>query len=105
MHFLENVKFHELNITLGLSSRKPNIPSSNLLDFPSLTLSPMTALNNDEFDQSSSSLGNLSKVEKAIVDKGFYFHLLLMTSSRELEPQLLPLFPLSLLRVSLRLAL
>ncbi|CAJ1978554.1 unnamed protein product [Sphenostylis stenocarpa] len=87
----------------GFSSpHKPEILSPSLLDFPSLTLSPVTPLNDDPFDKSSSpSLGSSSsEEEKAIAEKGFYLHPSPMSTPREFEPQLLPLFPLSSPRVS-----
>ncbi|KAJ7948664.1 VQ motif protein [Quillaja saponaria] len=85
----------------GFSPRKPEILSPSLLDFPSLALSPVTPLNEDPFDKSSSpSLGSSSEEEKAIAEKGFYLHPSPMTTPRESEPQLLPLFPLTSPRVS-----
>ena len=71
--------------------------TSNLLDLPSLTLSPVTPVNDDAFDKSSSSpsLGYLSEEERAIAEKGFYLHPSPMSTPRELEPQLLPLFLLT----------
>lgn len=77
------------------------ILSPSLLDFPSLALSPVTPLNDDPFDKSSPSLGNSSSEEdKAIAEKGFYLHPSPITTPRDSEPQLLPLFPLSSPRVS-----
>ncbi|KAJ7981752.1 VQ motif protein [Quillaja saponaria] len=86
----------------GFSPRKPEILSPSLLDFPSLTLSPVTPLNDDPFNKSSSpSLGSTSsEEEKAIAEKGFYFHPSPMTTPRESKPQLLPLFPVTSPRVS-----
>ncbi|XP_028792957.1 VQ motif-containing protein 4 [Neltuma alba] len=85
----------------GFSSpRKPEILSPSILDFPSLTLSPVTPLNDDPFDKSSPSLGNSSEEEKAIAEKGFYLHPSPMSTPRDSEPQLLPLFPLTSPRVS-----
>ncbi|XP_061350951.1 VQ motif-containing protein 4 [Gastrolobium bilobum] len=85
----------------GFSPRKPEILSPSLLDFPSLALSPVTPLNDDDpFDKSSPSLGNSSEEDKAIAEKGFYLHPSPMTTPRDSEPQLLPLFPLSSPRVS-----
>ncbi|KAI9083561.1 hypothetical protein K1719_034503 [Acacia pycnantha] len=87
--------------TSGFSSpRKPEILSPSILDFPSLTLSPVTPLNDDPFDKSSPSLGNSSEEEKAIAEKGFFLHPSPMSTPRDSEPQLLPLFPLTSPRVS-----
>ena len=83
---------------------KPEILSPSLLDFPSLTLSsPVTPLNDDPFDKSSSlpSLGSTSsEEERAIAEKGFYLHPSPMSTPRDFEPQLLPLFPVTSPRVS-----
>ncbi|XP_004488727.1 VQ motif-containing protein 4 [Cicer arietinum] len=90
----------------GFSPRKlqqqqqQEILSPSLLDFPSLALSPVTPLNDDPFDKSSPSLGNSSEEDKAIAEKGFYLHLSPITTPRESEPQLLPLFPVTSPRVS-----
>ena len=86
----------------GFSPRKTEILSPSLLDFPSLALSPVTPLNKeDPFDKSSSpSLGSSSEEEKAIAEKKFYLHPSPITTPRDSEPQLLPLFPLSSPRVS-----
>ncbi|KAF3970673.1 hypothetical protein ACB098_06G067900 [Castanea mollissima] len=89
--------------TAGFSPRnKPEILSPSLLDFPSLALSPVTPLNGeDPFDKSSSpSLGSSSEEEKAIAEKKFYLHPSPITTPRDAEPQLLPLFPLTSPRVS-----
>ncbi|KAK7405266.1 hypothetical protein VNO78_06466 [Psophocarpus tetragonolobus] len=86
----------------GFSSpQRPEILSPSLLDFPSLTLSPVTPLNDDPFDKSSPSLGSTSsEEEKAISEKGFYLHPSPMSTPREFQPQLLPLFPVTSPRVS-----
>ncbi|KAI4322953.1 hypothetical protein L6164_022599 [Bauhinia variegata] len=85
----------------GFSPRKPEILSPSLLDFPSLALSsPVTPLNDDPFDKSSPSLGNSSEEEKAIAEKKFYLHPSPMSTPRDSEPQLLPLFPVASPRVS-----
>ncbi|CAJ2659786.1 unnamed protein product [Trifolium pratense] len=76
------------------------ILSPSLLDFPSLALSPVTPLNDDAFDKSSPSLGNSSEEDKAIAEKGYYLHPSPITTPRDAEPQLLPLFPVSSPRVS-----
>jgi len=93
--------FARNNNSPGFSPRnKPEILSPSLLDFPSLALSPVTPLNDDPFDKSSPSLGNSSEEEKAIAEKGFYLHPSPMTTPRDSQPQLLPLFPLTSPRVS-----
>ncbi|KAJ1377082.1 hypothetical protein SESBI_49260 [Sesbania bispinosa] len=84
----------------GFSPRNSEILSPSLLDFPSLTLSPVTPLNDDPFDKSSPSLGSSSEEEKAIAEKGFYLHPSPMSTPRDFEPQLLPLFPVTSPRVS-----
>ncbi|VVA16717.1 PREDICTED: VQ [Prunus dulcis] len=89
----------------GFSPRHQEILSPSLLDFPSLTLSPVTPLNDDPFDKSSSSpsLGNSSSEEdRAIAEKGFYLHPSPRTTTtpRDPEPRLLPLFPVTSPRVS-----
>ncbi|KAJ4841904.1 hypothetical protein Tsubulata_011237 [Turnera subulata] len=88
----------------GFSPRtKPEILSPSLLDFPKLTLSsPVTPLNDDPFNKSPSSLGNSSssEEERAIAEKGFYLHPSPMSTPRDSEPQLLPLFPVTSPRVS-----
>ncbi|KAF1884951.1 hypothetical protein Lal_00028840 [Lupinus albus] len=86
----------------NLAYNKPEILSPSLLDFPSLSLlSPITPLNDhDPFDKSSlSSLGSSSEEDRAIAEKGFYLHPSPMSTPREFEPQLLPLFPLTSPRV------
>ncbi|GMH24950.1 hypothetical protein Nepgr_026793 [Nepenthes gracilis] len=84
----------------AFSPRKPEISSPSLLDFPSLTLSPVTPLAEDPFDKSSPSVGNSSQEERAIAEKGFYFHPSPISSARESVPPLLPLFPVTSPRVS-----
>ncbi|XP_054813642.1 VQ motif-containing protein 4-like [Prosopis cineraria] len=95
----------------GFSSRKPDILSPSLLDFPSLSLSPVTPLNDDDgsdpFDKSSSSplltsasLSSSEEEERAIAEKGFYLHPSPLTTPRDSEPPLLPLFPVTSPRVS-----
>ncbi|KAJ8438254.1 hypothetical protein Cgig2_030619 [Carnegiea gigantea] len=83
---------------------KPEILSPSLLDFPSLTLSPVTPLTDDPFDKSSPSVGgggpSAEEEERAIAEKGFYLHPSPLSTPRDSEPQLLPLFPLSSPRVS-----
>ncbi|KAK3179180.1 hypothetical protein Dsin_033083 [Dipteronia sinensis] len=83
----------------------PEILSPSLLDFPKLALSsPVTPLNiDDPFNRSSPSLGtssSSSEEERAIAEKGFYLHPSPISTPRDHEPQLLPLFPLTSPRVS-----
>ncbi|EOY13032.1 VQ motif-containing protein [Theobroma cacao] len=82
------------------SPRNTEILSPSLLDFPKLALSPVTPLNEDPFNKSSPSLGNSSEEEKAIAEKGFYLHPSPMSTPRDTEPQLLPLFPVTSPKVS-----
>ncbi|KAB5534615.1 hypothetical protein DKX38_017701 [Salix brachista] len=86
----------------GFSPRnKPEILSPSLLDFPKLTLSPVTPLNEDPFNKSSPSLGNSSsEEERAIAEKGFYLHPSPISTPRDSEPQLLSLFPVTSPKVS-----
>ncbi|KAI9085923.1 hypothetical protein K1719_032000 [Acacia pycnantha] len=103
----------------GFPPRKPEILSPSLLDFPSLALSPVTPLNDrehstDPFDKSSlspllttttsSSTASLSswseEEERAIAEKGFFLHPSPLTTPRDSEPRLLPLFPVTSPRVS-----
>ncbi|KAE8713056.1 VQ motif-containing protein 33 [Hibiscus syriacus] len=82
------------------SPRNAEILSPSLLDFPKLALSPVTPLNEDTFNKSSPSLGNSYEEDKAIAEKGFYLHPSPMSTPRDTEPQLLPLFPVTSPRVS-----
>ncbi|OMO73275.1 VQ motif-containing protein [Corchorus olitorius] len=84
------------------NNNNSEILSPSLLDFPKLALtSPVTPLNEDPFNKSSPSLGNSSSEEdKAIAEKGFYLHPSPMSTPRDTEPQLLPLFPVTSPRVS-----
>ncbi|RWR96237.1 VQ motif-containing protein 4 [Cinnamomum micranthum f. kanehirae] len=78
----------------GFSPRKPEILSPSMLDFPSLVLSPVTPLIPDPFKRSPAPPGDFSALEeKAIAEKGFYLHPSPMSTPRESEPRLLPLFP------------
>ncbi|CAF1866840.1 VQ motif-containing protein 4-like [Brassica napus] len=80
----------------------PENLSPSILDFPSLVLSPDTPLIRVPFYRT----GSLSKSpssdaeERAMKEKGFYFHPSPSTTPRVLEPRLLPLFPLTSPRVS-----
>ncbi|XP_010482786.1 PREDICTED: VQ motif-containing protein 33 [Camelina sativa] len=74
--------------------------SPSMLDFPKLGLnSPVTPLrsNDDPFNKSSPlSLGNSSSEEdKAIAEKGFYLHPSPVSTPRDSQPLLLPLFPVT----------
>ncbi|KAJ8755042.1 hypothetical protein K2173_016514 [Erythroxylum novogranatense] len=90
------------NAVTGFSPRnKAEILSPSLLDFPKLTLSPVTPLSEDPFNRNSPSLGNSSsEEERAIAEKGFYLHPSPISTPRDSEPQLLPLFPVSSPKVS-----
>ncbi|KAI3741166.1 hypothetical protein L1987_58833 [Smallanthus sonchifolius] len=87
------------------NSNPPEILSPSLLDFPSLALSPVTPLISDPFNRSPLTDGSpnldVGAEEKAIAEKGFYLHPSPATTPRrEVEPQLLPLFPLTSPRLS-----
>lgn len=90
------------NTSAGFSPRQTEILSPSMLDFPRLVLSPVTPLNDDPFNNKSSNLNsNSMEEEKAIAEKGFYFHPSpRSTTPRESQPQLLPLFPVKSPRVS-----
>ncbi|KAI3457451.1 hypothetical protein Pfo_014114 [Paulownia fortunei] len=83
----------------GFSPRKPEILSPSILDFPALVLSPMTPLNGDTLSKPSAAPSPPMEEEKAIAEKKFYFHPSPRTSSRNAEPQLLPLFPVTSPRI------
>ncbi|XP_058763136.1 VQ motif-containing protein 4-like [Vicia villosa] len=75
---------------------KQEILSPSILDFPSLVLSPVTPLIPDPFDRSGpsrSSCLNAEAEDKAIKEKGFFLHPSPVSTPRESEPRLLPLFP------------
>ncbi|CAH9123612.1 unnamed protein product [Cuscuta epithymum] len=79
--------------------------SPSMLDFPSLVLSPVTPLIPDPFNRSPQNTAspenlNMEAEEKAIARKGFYFHPSPATTPRDMEPRLLPLFPVTSPRVS-----
>ncbi|KAE8703263.1 VQ motif-containing protein 4 [Hibiscus syriacus] len=82
------------------SPRNAEILSPSLLDFPKLALSPVTPLNEDTINKASPSLGNSSEEDKAIAEKGFYLHPSPMSTPRDTELQLLPLFPVTSPRLS-----
>ncbi|CAH8293073.1 unnamed protein product [Eruca vesicaria subsp. sativa] len=88
------------------SPRSQEILSPSCLDFPKLALnSPVTPLkqhgggdgnDGDPFDRMSP----LSEEERAMSEKGYYLHKSPISTPRETEPQLLPLFPVTSPRVS-----
>ncbi|KAL2454023.1 vq motif-containing protein 4 [Abeliophyllum distichum] len=84
----------------------PELLSPSILDFPSLVLSPVTPLISDPFNRSAlsgKSDKNLDMEEaenKAIKEKGFYLHPSPVSTPRDSEPRLLPLFPVTLPRVA-----
>ncbi|KAH7859822.1 hypothetical protein Vadar_005865 [Vaccinium darrowii] len=85
-------------------ARKDETLSPSVLDFPSLSLSPVTPLIEDSFGKSSNFNGNSTGVEeeKAIAEKGFYLHPSPRTiSPKRSEPLLLPLFPVTSPRTQL----
>ncbi|OVA00387.1 hypothetical protein BVC80_1183g91 [Macleaya cordata] len=91
----------------GFSPRNQEILSPSILDFPSLVLSPVTPLIPDPFNRSpptcisNSSVANSSVAEeRAIAEKGFYLHPSPISTPRDSEPRLLPLFPVTSPRVS-----
>ncbi|GMH26942.1 hypothetical protein Nepgr_028785 [Nepenthes gracilis] len=90
----------------GFSPRNAEILSPSLLDFPALVLSPVTPLIPDPFNRSPMSnwapniIVDKAAEEKAIADKGFYLHPSPLSTPRESEPHLLPLFPVISPRVS-----
>ncbi|XP_021773691.1 VQ motif-containing protein 4-like [Chenopodium quinoa] len=86
---------------------KQEILSPSLLDFPSLTLSPVTPLVDDiggggggDGGGGRSSSATAEEEEKAMAEKGYYLHPSPISTPRDSQPQLLPLFPLSSPRVS-----
>ncbi|KAL5096713.1 hypothetical protein RYX36_001040 [Vicia faba] len=75
---------------------KQEILSPSILDFPSLVLSPVTPLIPDPFDRSGSTRSsclNAEAEDKAIKEKGFFLHPSPVSTPRDSEPRLLPLFP------------
>ncbi|XP_059670821.1 VQ motif-containing protein 4-like [Cornus florida] len=96
---VHNSGFSPRNLTTS------EILSPSLLDFPSLTLSPVTPLIPDPFNRSPihSVTTNMDIVaeDKAIAKKGFYFHPSPANTPRgESAPRLLPLFPVTSPRIS-----
>ncbi|MFS7984434.1 putative VQ motif-containing protein/13/19/31/33 [Helianthus anomalus] len=91
----------------GLSSpRVHELLSPSILDFPALTLSPVTPLIQDRFnntnDNNNKSSPSVSEEERVIKEKGFYLHPSprAVTPRGAAEPQLLPLFPVASPRAS-----
>ncbi|XP_058095423.1 VQ motif-containing protein 4-like [Magnolia sinica] len=105
---LKNLKINPLmpgfqtNSNSGFSPRQPEILSPSMLNFPSLVLSPVTPLSPDPFNRPSPSTVDfrVSAEERAIAERGFYLHPSPITTPRESEPRLLPLFPVTSPRVS-----
>ncbi|CAH8360321.1 unnamed protein product [Eruca vesicaria subsp. sativa] len=81
------------------SSSENVLLSPSMLDFPKLGLnSPVTPLrsNDDPFNKSSPlSLESSSEEDKAIAEKGFYLHPSPVSTPRDAQPLLLPLFPVT----------
>ncbi|XP_073156011.1 VQ motif-containing protein 4-like [Henckelia pumila] len=105
---LKNLKISPLGPTLvngrpGYSGNgtTPEILSPSILDFPSLVLSPVTPLIPDPFNRGSGGANNcgsslnMEAEDKAIKEKGFYMHPSPVTTPRDSEPRLLPLFPVT----------
>ncbi|GMH19526.1 hypothetical protein Nepgr_021367 [Nepenthes gracilis] len=91
----------------GNSPRNAEILSPSLLDFPALVLSPVTPLITDPFNRSPISKSEAQNIavdtaaeEKAIAEKGFYLHPSPVSTPRQSEPRLLPLFPITSPRLS-----
>ncbi|KMT04651.1 hypothetical protein BVRB_8g183030 [Beta vulgaris subsp. vulgaris] len=71
------------------------ILSPSILDFPSLALSPVTPLIRDPFNRSPPNdvVVDHFAEQKAIAEKGFFLHPSPVTTPRDSQPRLLPLFP------------
>ncbi|KAL3851331.1 hypothetical protein ACJIZ3_013213 [Penstemon smallii] len=80
----------------------PELLSPSILDFPSLMLSPVTPLIPDPFNRGLTANNNvdMEAEDKAIKEKGFYFHPSPASTPKDSEPRLLPLFPVTSPRVS-----
>ncbi|CAN0891275.1 VQ motif-containing protein 19 [Linum grandiflorum] len=89
--------------SLMINPAAVEILSPSLLDFPKLTLNQEAFRNSNNHNSGHSSAGNCSgssssaaeEEERAIAEKGFYLHPSPLSTPRESEPQLLPLFPLT----------
>ncbi|CAL9099553.1 unnamed protein product, partial [Musa textilis] len=83
----------------AVSPRKlPEVPSPSTLDFPSLSLSPVTPLIPDPFERPPLRGTDSAKwaEDRAIAEKGFYLHPSQRTERRDGQPpRLLPLFPVT----------
>ncbi|CAD5185329.1 unnamed protein product [Musa acuminata subsp. malaccensis] len=83
----------------AFSPRKlPEVPSPSTLDFPSLSLSPVTPLIPDPFERPPLRGTDSAKwaEDRAIAEKGFYLHPSPRTARRDGQPpRLLPLFPVT----------
>ncbi|CAH8355447.1 unnamed protein product [Eruca vesicaria subsp. sativa] len=91
---MNNLKINPVNP--AFSTRKPEILSPSILDFPSLVLSPVTPLIPDPFNRTGSSNQSPDEAEeKAMKEKGFYLHPSPATTPMDQEPRLLPLFPVT----------
>ncbi|URE34301.1 VQ motif [Musa troglodytarum] len=82
--------------------RQPEILSPSMLDLPSLNLSPVTPLIPDPFNRTpklspaAATGAAISAEDRAIAQRGFYFHPSPKTTPRGSEPpRLLPLFPVT----------
>ncbi|KAG6419142.1 hypothetical protein SASPL_121354 [Salvia splendens] len=99
---LKNFKISPLAPGFLAGSPRPGTPESlspSILDFPSLRLSPVTPLIPDPFNRGASNLNTVAE-DKAIKEKGFYFHPSPVNTPRDSEPRLLPLFPVTSPRVA-----
>ncbi|KAK4770000.1 hypothetical protein SAY87_030532 [Trapa incisa] len=75
---------------------KPEVLSLSHLNFPSLSLSPVTPLLIDPFSHPSPALDVKLDEERAIREKGFFLHPSPRSSAiTSPQPRLLPLFPLT----------
>lgn len=81
----------------GFSPRNaPEVLSPSMLDFPSLVLSPVTPLIPDPFNgPPPPQKMDLGLDPEVSAEKGFYFHPSPATTPRDVEPRLLPLFPMT----------
>ncbi|XAR66476.1 hypothetical protein NMG60_11012734 [Bertholletia excelsa] len=109
---LKNLRINPLVPGLGQGSgfsprhaATPEVLSPSILDFPSLTLSPVTPLIPDPFNRSPNGTPACTSLDleaegEAIARKGFYLHPSPANTPRDSEPRLLPLFPVTSPRVS-----
>ncbi|KAL1567173.1 hypothetical protein AAHA92_02681 [Salvia divinorum] len=79
-----------INTTVPASNSNPEILSPSILDFSTLLLSPVMPINEDR--------ATADQEERAIAEKKFYFHPSPRMTSE--PPQLLPLFPVMMPRLS-----